>query len=54
MLHYAVVFLVIAIIASVLGFGVVSGTAAYIAKILAILFVGLFILSFLMGRKPKL
>ena len=34
MLHYAVVFFVIAIIAAVLGFGGIAGSAAGIAKIL--------------------
>ena len=42
MLHYAVVFFVIAIIAAVLGFGGIAGSAAGIAKIL---FVGFLILS---------
>ena len=32
MLHYAVVFLVIALIAAVLGFGGIAGTAAWLAK----------------------
>ena len=51
MLHYAVVFVVIAINAAVLGFGGISGSAAGNAKIL---FVGLLILSVLsliFGRK---
>ena len=34
MLHYALVFLIVAIIAAVLGFGGIAGTAAGIAKIL--------------------
>ena len=34
MLHYAVVFFVIAIIAAVFGFGGIAGSAAGIAKIL--------------------
>ena len=47
MLYYAVVFFVVAIIAAVLGFGVIAGTAAWIAKILFIVFVILAVLSLL-------
>ena len=38
MLHYAIVFLVIALIAGVLGFGGIAGSAVGIAKILFGLF----------------
>jgi uncharacterized membrane protein YtjA (UPF0391 family) len=48
MLYYALVFLVIAIIAGVLGFGVVSFAAAGIAKILFFLFLIMFIVSLIM------
>src|SRR4249919_1046112 len=51
MLHYAVVFFVIAIIAAVLGFGGIAGAATGIAKILFIVFVILAIASLLFGRK---
>ena len=54
MLHYTIVLLVIAIIASVLGFGVLAGTAAYIAKICFFIFLVLFIVSLLSGKKPNL
>jgi uncharacterized membrane protein YtjA (UPF0391 family) len=47
MLHYAVVFFIVAIIAAVLGFGVIAGTAAMIAKVLFIVFLILAVLSFL-------
>ena len=47
MLHYAVVFFVIAIIAAILGFGVIAGTAAWIAKVCFIVFLVLAVLSFL-------
>lgn len=47
MLHYAVVFLVIALIAAVLGFGGIAGTAAWLAKVCFIVFLVLAILSFL-------
>ncbi len=45
MLHYAVVFLVIALIAAFLGFGQLSGTAMEIAKILFFVFLVLFLVS---------
>ncbi|MBL9138040.1 MAG: DUF1328 domain-containing protein [Verrucomicrobiales bacterium] len=47
MLHYAVVFLVIALIAGVLGFGVIAGTAAWIAKVCFVVFLIFALLSFL-------
>jgi len=47
MLYYAVVFFIIAIIAAVLGFGVIAGTAAMVAKVLFIVFLILAVLSFL-------
>ena len=47
MLHYAIIFFVIAIIAAVLGFGVIAGTAAWIAKVLFIVFLILAVLSLL-------
>ncbi len=51
MLNWAITFLVIALIAAVLGFGVLAGTAMEIAKILFFVFIVLFILSFIMGRR---
>jgi len=50
MLHYALVFLIVALIAGVLGFGVVAGTAAWIAKICFVVFLVLFVISFFTGR----
>jgi uncharacterized membrane protein YtjA (UPF0391 family) len=50
MLHYAVVFLVIALIAAVLGFGGIAAGAAGIAKILFVVFVILAVGTFLFGR----
>jgi uncharacterized membrane protein YtjA (UPF0391 family) len=54
MLSYAVIFLIIALAAGVLGFGVIAGTAATIAKVLFIVFLVLFLFSLLSGRRPKL
>ena len=50
MLGWAITFLVIALIAAVLGFGVVAGTAAWIAKVLFLVFLVLFIVSLVFGR----
>ncbi|HEV2380532.1 MAG TPA: DUF1328 domain-containing protein [Terriglobia bacterium] len=45
MLYYALVFLIVAIIAGLLGFGAVSFAAAGIAKILFFIFIVLFLVS---------
>jgi len=50
MLNWAVTFLVIALIAAVLGFGGIAGTAVGLAKILFFVFLVLFVVSFLIGR----
>jgi uncharacterized membrane protein YtjA (UPF0391 family) len=50
MLGWAVTFLIIALIAGLLGFGVIAGTAAEIAKILFLVFLVLFVVSLLFGR----
>jgi uncharacterized membrane protein YtjA (UPF0391 family) len=52
MLSWALTFLVIALIAGLLGFGAIAGTATGIAKILFILFLVLFLLSLVLGRRP--
>ncbi len=51
MLSWALTFLVIALIAGVLGFGVISGTAASIAQILFFVFLVLFVIGLVMGRR---
>ena len=51
MLNWAITFLIIALIAAVLGFGVLAGTAMQIAKILFVVFLVLFVLSFFMGKR---
>ena len=50
MLHYTILFLVIALVAAFLGFGAVAGTAALIAKICFAIFLVLFIVSLVAGR----
>lgn len=47
MLQYALIFLVVAIIAAVLGFGVLAGTAAMIAKVLFVVFLIVAVISFI-------
>lgn len=52
MLRWAAIFLIIAIVAALLGFGgIIAGTAATIAKGLFILFLIVFVVSLLTGRK---
>lgn len=53
MLHYAIVFLVIALIAALFGFGGIAAGAVEIAKILFFVFVILAVVSFVisLGRK---
>ncbi|HEX8984533.1 MAG TPA: DUF1328 family protein [Bryobacteraceae bacterium] len=51
MLSYAWVFLVLAIIAAIFGFGGVAAAAAGIAKVLFFIFVALFVIGLLSGRK---
>jgi uncharacterized membrane protein YtjA (UPF0391 family) len=45
MLYYALGFLLVAIVAGVLGFGVIAGTAAWIAKVLFVVFLVMFIIG---------
>ncbi|MBX3736763.1 MAG: DUF1328 domain-containing protein [Candidatus Didemnitutus sp.] len=54
MLSYTVLFLIIAIVAGALGFGVVAGTAAAIAKVCFVIFLVLFLFSLFRGtaRRP--
>ena len=54
MLYWTVVFLVIALIAGALGFGVVGGMAYQAAQILFFVFLVLFIVSLITGavRRP--
>ena len=50
MLGLALTFLIIAIIAGILGFGFIAGTAALIAKVLFIIFLISFVVSLIFGR----
>lgn len=51
MLSYTILFLIVAIIAGALGFGAVAGLAATFAKVLFVIFLVLFVVSLLRGRK---
>jgi uncharacterized membrane protein YtjA (UPF0391 family) len=53
MLSWAITFLIIAIIAAVLGFGGIAGTATGIAKILFVVLLVMFIASFFFGRRGR-
>lgn len=50
MLRWTVIFLVIAIIAAIFGFGNIAAGATDIARILFFIFIILFILSLIRGR----
>lgn len=56
MLRWALIFLVVALIAAFLGFGGLAGTAVGIAKLLFFVFLALFLISAVMhlvrGRAP--
>ena len=51
MLRWTVIFLVVAVIAAIFGFGGISESAAGIAKVLFFIFIVLFIISLITGRK---
>jgi uncharacterized membrane protein YtjA (UPF0391 family) len=53
MLHYAVVFFVIALVAALFGFGGIAAGAAEIAKILFFIFLVLFVVSLIVGMLRK-
>lgn len=53
MLYWAVVFLIIAIVAAILGFGVLSGAAATIAEVLFVVFLILLVGSFIFGWRGR-
>ena len=49
MLHMALVFLVIGLIGALLGFTTIAGASIAIAKFLAALFLGLFVIFLILG-----
>ena len=58
MLYWALVFLIVALVAGLFGFGLVAGTSYTIAKILFFVFLVLFVISLLAGgfrgRRPTI
>ena len=53
MLGYTLMFLLIAIIAAILGFGVIAGTAALIARVCFLVFLVLFIAALFRGGRRR-
>ena len=51
MFYYAAIFFLVALLASILGLGVIAGTATTIAKILFVAFLVLFVVALPRGRK---
>jgi uncharacterized membrane protein YtjA (UPF0391 family) len=51
MLRWAVIFLIIALVAAVFGFGDIAADSAWIAKILFVVFLILFLVSLILGRR---
>jgi uncharacterized membrane protein YtjA (UPF0391 family) len=49
MLRWSVIFLVVALVAAILGFGGIASAAAGIAKVLFFIFLALFIVSLVLG-----
>lgn len=53
MIRWAILFLIIALIAGFLGFGALEGTAAWAAKILFVIGIILFIVNLIFSRRGK-
>lgn len=54
MISWAVTFLIIGLIAAVLGFSGIAGTAVHLAWILAVVGIVLFLVFAVLGRRPPL
>ena len=50
MLYWALVFFIVAVIAGILGFGVIAGAAADVARVLFFVFLVLLVVSLIAGR----
>jgi uncharacterized membrane protein YtjA (UPF0391 family) len=53
MLYWSLVFLVVAILAGLFGFGVIAGTSYMIAKVLFFIFLVIFVISLIMGATGR-
>jgi uncharacterized membrane protein YtjA (UPF0391 family) len=51
MLHWTLMFLIIALVAGILGFGGIAGTATGIAKTLFFVFLVVWLMALLLGRR---
>jgi uncharacterized membrane protein YtjA (UPF0391 family) len=51
MLHYAIVFFLVALVAAFFGFGGISSDAAWIAKVLFVVFLIMALVSLVFGRR---
>jgi len=51
MLRFAIIFVVIAIVSAIFGFGNLAGTASNIAQLMFFVFGALFIVSVIIGRR---
>ena len=51
MLYYAWIFLVLAIIAAIFGFGGIAVAAAGVAKVLFFIFLAIFVIGLIAGRR---
>ena len=49
MLYWSLVFLIIALLAGLFGFGLIAGTSYAIAKVLFFVFLVIFVISLIMG-----
>ena len=52
MLRWSILFLIVALIAGLLGFTEIIGSSMLVAKVLFFVFLGLFVVSLLMGNEP--
>ena len=51
MLRWAILFLIVAIIAAVFGFGGIAAAATDVARLLFVVFLALFVIALFMGRR---
>ena len=49
MLYWALVFLIVSIVAAIMGFGAVAGLAAEFARVLFFIFLVIFVISLVLG-----
>jgi len=54
MFSWGIIFLIVALVAAALGFGVLSGVAAWAAKLVFVIGLIVFVLSLITGRKPSI